>query len=185
LRLPLFGPGGAIFLQQEQGAGSALQAVCHSLAAPGWHHFSHIASVQTGNGSRSRTLTLIKELTFTCGYGSASLRERLYCNLEDATQPMNSFMIYTASGDSEGTLGGLVAQASPGRFERLVEEAADDFLGTPAVTGLGLQREDYVLSDWGDGEGNRHDSLCMDGSGPSCGHGGPSVRSRRHHPARF
>src|SRR5262249_36985247 len=26
---------------------------------------------------------LIKELTFICGYGSASLRERLYCNLEN------------------------------------------------------------------------------------------------------
>lgn len=66
---------------------------------------------------------LIKELTFTCGYGSASLRERLYCNLEDPSQPMNALLIYTASGDSEGTLGGLVAQAVPGRFERLVEEA--------------------------------------------------------------
>jgi hypothetical protein len=66
---------------------------------------------------------LIKELTFTCGYGSASLRERLYCNLENPEEPMNGLLIYTASGDSEGTLGGLVAQAQPERFERLVEEA--------------------------------------------------------------
>lgn len=66
---------------------------------------------------------LIKELTFTCGYGSSSLRERLYCNLENPKQPMNGFLIYTASGDSEGTLGGLVAQAAPGRFERLVHDA--------------------------------------------------------------
>lgn len=66
---------------------------------------------------------LIKELTFTCGYGSASLRERLYCNIEDPNQSMNGLLIYTASGDSEGTLGGLVAQAQPGRFERLVEDA--------------------------------------------------------------
>jgi hypothetical protein len=66
---------------------------------------------------------LIKELTFTCGYGSSSLRERLYCSLEDNARPMNGFLIYTASGDSEGTLGGLVAQAAPQRFETLVNDA--------------------------------------------------------------
>jgi hypothetical protein len=66
---------------------------------------------------------LIKELTFSCGYGSAALRERLYCNLEDTACPMNGFLIYTASGDSEGTLGGLVAQGSPTRFGRLVHDA--------------------------------------------------------------
>lgn len=66
---------------------------------------------------------LIKELTFSCGYGSASLRERLYCSIEDPSRPMNGFLIYTASGDSEGSLGGLVAQAKPGRLERLFEDA--------------------------------------------------------------
>src|SRR5262249_44945565 len=66
---------------------------------------------------------LIKELTFSCGYGSSSLRERLYCNLEDSGRQMDGFLIYTASGDSEGTLGGLVAQAAPARFERLVDDA--------------------------------------------------------------
>lgn len=66
---------------------------------------------------------LIKELTFTCGYGSASLRERLYCNLDDPNLPMNGLLIYTASGDAEGTLGGLVSQAEPGRLERIVASA--------------------------------------------------------------
>jgi Domain of unknown function (DUF1998) len=66
---------------------------------------------------------LIKELTFSCGYGSAALRERLYCNLEDPDLPMNGLLIYTASGDSEGTLGGLVSEARPGRLQRLVEDA--------------------------------------------------------------
>lgn len=66
---------------------------------------------------------MIKELTFSCGYGSSSLRERLYCNLEEPRYPMNGFLIYTASGDSEGTLGGLVAQAAPGRLDRLVDDA--------------------------------------------------------------
>jgi Domain of unknown function (DUF1998) len=66
---------------------------------------------------------LIKELTFSCGYGSAALRERLYCNIENPNLPMNGILIYTASGDSEGTLGGLVREADPGRFERLAEDA--------------------------------------------------------------
>lgn len=66
---------------------------------------------------------LIKELTFSCGYGSSSLRERLYCSIENPKQPMNGFLIYTASGDSEGTLGGLVTQADPARFQRLVHDA--------------------------------------------------------------
>jgi hypothetical protein len=67
--------------------------------------------------------SLIKELTFACGYGSSSLRERLYCSLEDAGNPMSGFLVYTASGDSEGTLGGLVAQGLPGRLELIMHDA--------------------------------------------------------------
>jgi hypothetical protein len=66
---------------------------------------------------------LIKELTFTCGYGSASLRERIYCSTEDRARPMNGVLIYTASGDAEGTLGGLVSQAQVGRLQWLFVEA--------------------------------------------------------------
>src|SRR5206468_9641320 len=42
------------------------------------------------------------------GRGSASLRERLYCDFTDAKPPMQGILIYTASGDSEGSMGGLV-----------------------------------------------------------------------------
>lgn len=59
----------------------------------------------------------INQLSFDCGYGSASLRERIYCNLADENQGMQGILIYTASGDSEGTMGGLVRQGWPGRFE--------------------------------------------------------------------
>jgi hypothetical protein len=47
---------------------------------------------------------LINQLSFDCGYGSASLRERLYCDFTDPSRPMHGFLIYTASGDSEGTM---------------------------------------------------------------------------------
>jgi MrfA Zn-binding domain len=58
---------------------------------------------------------LINQLVFECGYSTASLRERLYISA-DHNAPMAGFLIYTAAGDSEGTLGGLVRL---GRHERL------------------------------------------------------------------
>ena len=55
---------------------------------------------------------LINELVFTCGYSSASLRERLYVSNTSGRQ-MAGLLIYTAAGDSEGTMGGLVRMARP------------------------------------------------------------------------
>lgn len=66
---------------------------------------------------------LINQLSFDCGYGSASLRERLYCDVADIAHPMQGILIYTASGDSEGSMGGLVRQGKPGRFEIALRRA--------------------------------------------------------------
>lgn len=60
---------------------------------------------------------LIRQLSFDCGYGSASLRERIYCEQSTSSPPMQGILIYTASGDSEGTMGGLVRQGQPARLE--------------------------------------------------------------------
>lgn len=69
---------------------------------------------------------LINQLIFTCGYSSASLRERLYASTT-AGNEMAGLLIYTAAGDSEGTLGGLVRMAAPDRltdvFSRAVSAA--------------------------------------------------------------
>lgn len=67
---------------------------------------------------------LINRLTFECGYSSASLRERLYvsCNPE---APMAGVLIYTAAGDAEGTMGGLVRMGKAGYFEPLVRRALE------------------------------------------------------------
>lgn len=62
----------------------------------------------------------IRQLAFECGYDSSSLRERLYVSGDDK-QNMNGLLIYTASGDSEGTLGGLVRQGEPGRLDETVK----------------------------------------------------------------
>lgn len=71
------------------------------------HTFSHI---------------LINQLVFESGYSSAALRERLYVS-PDTAAPMMATLIYTAQGDSEGTLGGLVNLGHPDRFEPIVMRA--------------------------------------------------------------
>ena len=65
---------------------------------------------------------LINRLTFECGYSSAALRERLYVS-DQLDAPMSGILIYTAAGDAEGTLGGLVRMGNPGRLEPLLFRA--------------------------------------------------------------
>lgn len=65
---------------------------------------------------------LINQLVFECGYSTASLRERLYISADGAA-PMAGFLIYTAAGDSDGTLGGLVRLGHPERLGRVVQRA--------------------------------------------------------------
>ena len=67
------------------------------------HTFSHI---------------LIKELEFLTGYSASSISERLYINEDD----MQGVLIYTMAG-AEGSFGGLVSQANPKRFIKIVESA--------------------------------------------------------------
>ncbi len=66
---------------------------------------------------------LIRELSFECGYSAASLREKIYCNEKNDEPDMAAILIYTASGDSEGTMGGLVRQAEPNFFNSIIKKA--------------------------------------------------------------
>jgi hypothetical protein len=70
---------------------------------------------------------LIKQLSFECGYSVASLSERIYCAENNDGKQMAGIFIYTASGDSEGTLGGLVRQgrrdALPNIFKKAISSA--------------------------------------------------------------
>jgi hypothetical protein len=65
---------------------------------------------------------LIKKLCFDCGYGSSSLREKLYFS-DDPESRMNGILIYTSSGDSEGSLGGLVRQGNKANLGPLIKNA--------------------------------------------------------------
>lgn len=66
---------------------------------------------------------LIYQLSFECGYNVASLSERLYCSDENDGTSMAAIFIYTASGDSEGTLGGLVRQGRPDILPKIIKKA--------------------------------------------------------------
>jgi hypothetical protein len=72
------------------------------------HTFSHV---------------LVRQLALDSGYSSASLRERLYCSGSQAR--MAGILIYTATPDSEGSLGGLVELAKPGKLGPLIERALE------------------------------------------------------------
>lgn len=69
---------------------------------------------------------LIRRLSFECGYNVASLRERIYCASEEDGKEMAAIFLYTASGDSEGTLGGLVRQGRPDALPNAFRKAIED-----------------------------------------------------------
>lgn len=89
----------------------------------------------SGNTSRDRSRgiyvlahtfahLMIRQLSLLCGYSQSSLRERIYAS-EDGANPWAGFLIYTASSDADGSLGGLVAIATDGRIGSVLDEALD------------------------------------------------------------
>ena len=86
-----------------------------------------------GEGEPSRRITprdllihtfahaLMRQLALECGYSSAALRERLY--VSDGDADMAGLLIYTATSDSDGTLGGLQRQGESARIERTIAMA--------------------------------------------------------------
>lgn len=68
---------------------------------------------------------LISRLIFECGYGSVSLRERIFSSTGSNTMMAGS-LIYASSSDSEGTLGGLVRMSEPAEFEKILYNALKD-----------------------------------------------------------
>jgi hypothetical protein len=69
---------------------------------------------------------LMRQLALECGYTAASVRERIYAAGPEADNgPMAGVLIYTAATDSEGTLGGLVAQGRPDILAHHIEQALE------------------------------------------------------------
>ncbi|GAA2096317.1 DUF1998 domain-containing protein [Actinomadura alba] len=64
--------------------------------------------------------SIINEWSLDSGYPAASLRERLY-----VSDKMSGFLVYTATSDSAGSLGGIVAQVESGTLAATVRRAID------------------------------------------------------------
>lgn len=68
---------------------------------------------------------LIRRLAFESGYSSASLQERIYAN-SNRPDRTAGILIYTAAGDAQGTLGGLVRLGRPDLLLPSLVGALDD-----------------------------------------------------------
>lgn len=67
---------------------------------------------------------LIRELESTSGYPAASLKERIYCSINSASDKnMAGILIYTAVADIVGSLGGIIESAEPNEFLALLDGA--------------------------------------------------------------
>jgi MrfA Zn-binding domain len=64
---------------------------------------------------------LMRQLTLECGYSSAALQERIYAGSNPS--PMAGLLIYTATSDADGTLGGLQRQGEADRIEQTLRNA--------------------------------------------------------------
>ncbi len=69
---------------------------------------------------------LLRQLALECGYTAASIRERIYSREATAdTAAQAGVLLYTATADSEGTLGGLVHLGRPENLGRLITGALE------------------------------------------------------------
>ena len=66
---------------------------------------------------------IMRELEFSCGYPTASLKERLYIS-NNSEKQMSGVLIYTAEG-SEGSMGGLVSQGDPDRISIIIKKGLE------------------------------------------------------------
>ena len=72
------------------------------------HSFSHL---------------MMRELEFSCGYPTASLKERLFIS-NTPEKAMSGVLIYTAEG-SEGSMGGLVSQGEPEKILEIIKKGLE------------------------------------------------------------
>lgn len=68
---------------------------------------------------------LIRRLAFASGYASAALQERIYAN-SDRTEKTAGILVFTAAGDAQGTLGGLVRLGDPSKLIPILISALED-----------------------------------------------------------
>lgn len=71
--------------------------------------------------------SLMRQLCLNSGYSSSSLRERIYSRRgNDKNEHMAGILIYTATPDSEGSLGGLVELGKKQNFHNVLWKALEE-----------------------------------------------------------
>ena len=66
---------------------------------------------------------LIRQLAYTCGYNTTSLKEKIYSTFNsDEKNEMFGVLIYTAATDCDGSLGGLVREGKVEHLKTLLDE---------------------------------------------------------------
>jgi hypothetical protein len=105
----------------EQSLGPRLKRIAPRVAAMGWDE-----SVATPRFLLLHSLAhaIVRRLSFDAGYSASSIRERVYSSTDG--EGMCGVLLYTADGDSEGSLGGLVRMGEPERFGKLLRSALQD-----------------------------------------------------------
>lgn len=91
--------------QNSQGIGTKMKIFNNQYKHFLIHSFSHL---------------MMRELEFSCGYPTASLKERLYIST-NMDKKMSGVLIYTSEG-SEGSMGGLVTQGEPEKVLEIIEK---------------------------------------------------------------
>jgi len=92
----------------SQGIGSKMKIYNNQYKHYLIHSFSHL---------------MMRELEFSCGYPTASLKERLYIS-RNQEKNMSGVLIYTAEG-SEGSMGGLVSQGEPDKILEIIKKGLE------------------------------------------------------------
>ncbi len=88
---------------------------------------------------------LINGLSLDCGYSSTSIRERIYSSVGEDNR-MAAILLYTATPDSDGSLGGLADQGRPERLGTVLKDclerahycSSDPLCGHQAAAEVGL-----------------------------------------------
>lgn len=93
---------------KEQGAGLKQKIKNNGVKHFLIHSFAHL---------------MMRELEFSCGYPTASLKERLYIS-NTPEKVMSGILIYTAEG-SEGSMGGLVSQGEPEKILDIIKKGLE------------------------------------------------------------
>lgn len=109
---------------------------------------------------------LLHQVALDCGYSTASVRERLYCREagDPVGAPMAGVLLFTASPDSEGTLGGLVALADPNRLAAVFREA----MARAKLCSTDPMCADHQAGDLGDTLHNAACHACLFAPETSC-----------------